>query len=194
MSVSTSSKTMTLAEYLTYDDGTDSRYELVDGVLVAMPPESKLNQRIASLLLIYFSQQGIPFYRLNIGAEMVTVGSRATTRWPDLLVFTEELATAFKGATRGTITLDMPPPQLVVEVVSPGNENRDRDYRYKRSEYAARGIAEYWIVDPHQEKVTILELVAGFYEERVFAGDEVLISPTFGQLTFTACKLLQGEM
>ncbi|MEO0803719.1 MAG: Uma2 family endonuclease, partial [Cyanobacteria bacterium J06642_2] len=40
MSVSTSSKTMTLAEYLTFDDGTDTRYELVDGVLVAMPPES----------------------------------------------------------------------------------------------------------------------------------------------------------
>ncbi|MEO0804343.1 MAG: Uma2 family endonuclease, partial [Cyanobacteria bacterium J06642_2] len=147
-----------------------------------------------SLLLIYFSQQGIPFYRLNIGAEMVTAGSRATTRLPDLLVFTEELAAAYRGATRGTITLDMPPPQLVVEVARPGSENRDLDYRYKRSEYAARGIAEYWIVDPHQEKVTIFELIAGFYEEKVFAGDEALVSPTFGQLALVARKLLQGEM
>ncbi|NJN49181.1 MAG: hypothetical protein HC805_04565 [Alkalinema sp. RL_2_19] len=43
----------------------------------------------------------------------------------------------------------MPVPQLVVEVVSPGEpgeKNYDRDYVEKRCEYAARGIAEYWIV------------------------------------------------
>nr|WP_326520963.1 Uma2 family endonuclease [Leptothoe kymatousa] len=34
----------------------------------------------------------------------------------------------------------MPPPLLVVEVVRPGQETRD--YRYKRSEHAARGIEE----------------------------------------------------
>ena len=37
--------------------------------------------------------------------------------------------------------MDMPPPLLVVEVVSPKQEKRD--YSYKRTEYAARGIAEY---------------------------------------------------
>jgi Uma2 family endonuclease len=30
---------LTVEDYLAYDDGTDSRYELVDGVLVDMPPE-----------------------------------------------------------------------------------------------------------------------------------------------------------
>ncbi|MDW8199678.1 MAG: Uma2 family endonuclease [Cyanobacteriota bacterium SKYGB_h_bin112] len=35
-----------------------------------------------------------------------------------------------------------------MEVVSPGADNRNRDYCYKHTEYAARGIAEYWIVDP----------------------------------------------
>ncbi len=33
-------KLLTFEEYLTYDDGTDTRYELVDGELVEMPPES----------------------------------------------------------------------------------------------------------------------------------------------------------
>jgi len=65
-----------------------------------------------------------------------------------------------EGATRSLILMDMPPPLLVVEIVSPSQENRD--YRYKRSEYAARGIAEYWIVDPIAQKVTILEWVEGF--------------------------------
>ena len=193
MAISTST-TMTLAEYLEYDDGTDTRHELVNGELIVMPPESNLNQRIASLLLVYFAQKSIPFYRLNIGTEIVTMGSRATTRLPDLLVFSEELAAVLEGATRSTITLDMPPPQLVVEVVSPGKENQDRDYRYKRSEYAARGIAEYWIVDPQQQKITILEWVSGLYEERIFVGDGALISPTFGPLELVAEKLLRAEM
>lgn len=33
---------LTLEAYLAYDDGTDTRYELVDGELIVMPPESDL--------------------------------------------------------------------------------------------------------------------------------------------------------
>lgn len=88
----------------------------------------------------------------------------------------------------------MPPPQLVVEVVSPGQKNRDRDYRYKRSEYAARGIAEYWVVDPQEGKVTIFELVSGLYKKSAYVGGKALRSPTFGQLPLTAEHLLQARM
>ena len=37
----------------------------------------------------------------------------------------------------------------------------------KRSEYAARGIAHYWIVDPQDRKFICLELIDGLYEEKV---------------------------
>jgi hypothetical protein len=57
-------------------------------------------------------------------------------------------------------------------VVSPGKENEDRDYRYKRSEYAARGIAEYWIVDPEHDRVTVLVLANGLYGAAVFCGSD----------------------
>jgi Uma2 family endonuclease len=46
------------------------------------------------------------------------------------------------------ITREMPPPRLVVEVVSPGKKDRDRDYIAKRQQYAERGIPEYWLIDP----------------------------------------------
>ncbi|MEQ8956909.1 MAG: Uma2 family endonuclease [Coleofasciculus sp. C2-GNP5-27] len=186
------SQKMTLEEYLNYEDGTDTRYELVNGELVVMPPESDLNQRIAIFLLIYFSQQGIPAYRLRVGTEMVVSGSRATTRLPDLMVLSEELATALEGASRSTITLDMPPPELVVEVVSPGKKGIDRDYRYKRSEYAARGIAEYWIVDPIEGRVTVLEWVEGLYEERVFQGNERIVSPLLPDLDLTCERVMNA--
>ena len=43
-------KQMTLEEYITYNDGTDTRYELRDGVLVAMGAESDANVSIAMFL------------------------------------------------------------------------------------------------------------------------------------------------
>lgn len=184
------SKIMTLEEYLNYDDGTEGFYELVNGELVEMPPESEWNRRIAMFLVAYFLQRGIPFQRLTQKTEIVISGSRATTRFPDVMVLSEELVTALEGARRSTVMLDMPPPLLVVEVVSPKQENRD--YRYKRSEYAARGISEYWIVDPTGQKVTVLEWVEGLYEEKVYEGDCPIASPQFGVLNLTAAQILQG--
>ena len=99
------SQKMTLEEYLNYDDGTDTRYELVNGELVVMPPESELNRRIAAFLFACFLQQGIAPYRLTMKTEIVVSGSRATTRLPDLMVLSEELATALEGANRSTLTL-----------------------------------------------------------------------------------------
>ncbi len=57
---------MTPEEYLDYDDGTDTRYELVDGVLVEMGAESTLNTQIAVFLLLTFAALGIARYGLNM--------------------------------------------------------------------------------------------------------------------------------
>ena len=86
--------------------------------------------------------------------------------------------------------MDMPPPLLVVEIVSPNQESRD--YRYKRSKYAARGIMEYWIVDPIAQKLTILQWVDRFYDELVFIGEMAIASPLFGDLDLTAAKISQS--
>ncbi len=174
---------MTLEEFFAYDDGTDYLYELENGELIKMPFESEINRRIAGFLFAYFLQIGIPSYRLTMKTELAVSGSRVSVRVPDLLVLSEELAAEMKGATRSIVLMDMPPPLLAVEVVSPKQENRD--YRYKRTEYAARGIAEYWIVDPIEQKVTILEWVEGLYEEQVFTGDNLTVSTVLGDLELT---------
>jgi Uma2 family endonuclease len=183
-------KKMTLEEFLQFDDGTDNLYELENGKLIQMPLESELNRRIATFLLIYFSKLGIPYYRLSMKTEVSVNSRQVGVRVPDLVVFSEELATVMQGATRSLILMDMPPPLLVVEVVSPNQENRD--YRYKRSEYAARGIVEYWIVDPIAQKVTVLEWVEGFYDEQVYVGDNAIVSPLFADLKLTVAEVLQG--
>jgi Uma2 family endonuclease len=52
---------------------------------------------------------------------------------------------------------------LVMEVVSEGTENRRRDLEIKPQEYAAAGIAEYWIVDPQEQRITVLTLNGSAY-------------------------------
>jgi Uma2 family endonuclease len=179
---------ITFEEFLNYDDGTDTLYELENGELIPMSSESDLNQKIAMFLLIYFAQLGISFSQLRMKAEIAVYSQQVGVRIPDLVVYSEELAQIMEGATRSLILMDMPPPLLVVEVVSPNQSNRD--YRYKRSEYATRGIAEYWIVDPLQAKVTVLEWIEGLYEEKIYAGDDRLTSSIFPELNLTAAQVL----
>lgn len=54
---------------------------------------------------------------------------------------------------------------LVMEVVSGGPRDRDRDLVEKRQEYAQAGIPEYWIVDPETETVLVLALADQEYAE-----------------------------
>jgi Uma2 family endonuclease len=70
----------------------------------------------------------------------------------------------------------MPPPSLVIEIVSSGSTNRTRDYRYKRTEYGAWGIAEYWIIDPEDQRITVCQWVEGQYEDIVITGDDCIES------------------
>ncbi|OUC13368.1 MAG: hypothetical protein B0A82_17965 [Alkalinema sp. CACIAM 70d] len=182
---------MTLAEFLAFDDGTETRYELENGELIAMPAESDLNQRIASFLFALFLGLGIPSYRLRLGLEIAASSARASVRLPDLTVLSEEGAIALEGASRSIVLMDMPPPLLVVEVVSEGQENRD--YRYKRSEYGARGIAEYWIVDPIAQRITLLEWVEGLYEERTYHLGETIHSAVLQDLDLTVDRVLADQ-
>ncbi len=203
--MTTATTRLTLDEYLAYDDGTDNRYELVDGKLILMPPETDRNNLIALYLLAEFLKL-VPIQLIrHKDTEIVVTGNRTRVRLPDLMILTEELLAAI-GGRRATITSDMPSPALVVEVVSPGKVNEDRDYRYKRSEYAARratprrrktqgnargkGIIEYWIVDPQREKVTVLSLVDGLYEETVFEGSQAIISTVLPNFHVSAAKVL----
>lgn len=163
---------ITLKDYLSQDSGPEGRQEFVDGEIIEMPPESPGNVLI-SLFLLQQLFRVVPLHWVRRNdTELVVSGSRV--RIPDLMILGEDLALALADSRRSTITEEMPAPLLVVEVVSPGKEDQDRDYRYKRSEYAVRGIGTYWIIDPAQGKVTVLTLVDGLYEAEELCGDAVL--------------------
>lgn len=185
---------MTLKDYLTYDDGTETRYELEDGVLIEMGAENPLNPQIASFLLSVFFQLGVPIYRLVIGHQIGVSSTRATARQPDLMVHSEASDAAIMHDGK-LLQFSAPPPMLVVEIVSSSDtdqKSRSRDYVDKRREYAARGIPEYWIVDPIAEMMLICTLNDRSYQSVEFRNNDTLISPTFRALDLTAEHVLRA--
>lgn len=187
------SRSLTLEEYLLYDDGTETRYELVDGALVAMGAESTINTRIAVFLLLTFARLGLASDRIGIKQKIAVSASLA--REPDLMIHSEGSARAIDGATQAMVKLGHPAPLAVVEIVSPGEPgepNYDRDYVEKRREYAARRIPEYWIVDPSRRVVLILTWVNSAYQEQSFSGSQALVSATFPKLKLTAEQVLNA--
>ena len=189
-SISNQSQLFTLEEFLAYDNGSDQRYELVNGELILMPPETQGNLQIAKYLLFELAKY-LPLQLIALGTELEVTGKRSSCRVPDLLIHTEQSLAALPKERRATITRDMPPPALVVEVVSPRQESRDRDYRYKHTEYAARGITEYWIIDREAEKVTVCLWVNGKYEDTIYTGDTPLKSTVIPEFNLSASQILR---
>ncbi len=191
------SRFKSIDEYLNYDDGTNAHYELVNGALIELPNEDPHNLIIARFLLIYFvTQMGLSIERVGDKQQIAVNSSEVTAREPDLTVHSEASIAALLTQTQSLLAIEMPPPLLVIEVVSPGNPgsgNYDRDYVEKRSEYAARGIPEYWLVDPGRSVVIVLTLENWIYAEREFRGNDAIASPTFPTLQLTAKQILTAR-
>lgn len=149
-------------EYMSYDDGTDQLYELLNGELVELPPESGRNLDIATFLLVKLAAI-IGHRRVRGHGLELELQGEPKNRFPDLTVLREEHHEQLKK--RSTIRLLMAPPLLVVEIVSPGETNRSRDYIDKLRQYEERGIPEYWIIDPQDSIVIIFKLEVDHYVE-----------------------------
>jgi Uma2 family endonuclease len=187
---------MSFEEYLNYDDATDNRYQWVDGALIEMPPESGFNAWLSLALQLYLINGGLVkprlTHRYNCEIEVpVLKSSQTRNRFPDLVILRPEHIELTQK--RLTIRLEMPEPILVVEVVSPGQASAERDYQDKRAQYQARGIPEYWLIDPAQQSVMVLTLVDEIYQESIFRGQEQIMSRAFPNLALTAEQILNPQ-
>ena len=177
----------TFEDYLAYDDHSDKLYELFNGELIELPPESGLNVEIANLFFALFLPI-VGYQRVRGHGLELEVQGEPKNRYPDLTVIREEHIAQLK--TRNTIRLSMAPPILVIEVVSSGTIQRERDYIAKRNQYEAIAIPEYWIVNPQEKTILVLELVNGSYVERtVLHGGDRISSANLGDLSLTVAEI-----
>jgi Uma2 family endonuclease len=187
----------TFEAYLSYSDELEGRFELIDGELIELPPEAEPNTGITVNLLLILIKTGISPrlikpYTCEVQVPILQPGD-AANRYPDLVVLREEHLNLTQR--RLTITREMPPPQLIVEVVSPGKTNRDRDYINKRAQYAAISVPEYWIIDPQARTVLVLVLEGEDYKAvGQFQRSESIGSLSLKSLALTAEQIFQTEI
>jgi Uma2 family endonuclease len=187
---------ISLEEYLTYDDGTETRYELVDGVLVEMSlgtgKHGRAIRRLAKRIEAIAETMGTDWIALQglVGIETQELDGMSTVRIPDVVVMPESQWDAIgERAGSATIFRTEAAPILVIEVFSPSTKSTD--LTDKRLEYAGLGIGEYWLIDPKKISIHVLRLDGKTYGEvGLFQGDSPIVSPTFPGLTLTAADVL----
>ncbi len=150
---------MTLSEYRELDEAEGGVCELINGEFYQMPPATAEHQLIIDYLVGMINAFARSLKPMP-GLAFTTIGLALSDRYaptPDIVYLrTQNLHLIRRGMVEG-------PPDLVVETLS---SDRNRDLVMKRAIYAESGIPEYWLVDPVNDTITVLELSGAEYAER----------------------------
>src|SRR5713101_7321124 len=130
-----------------------NRYELIEGELFVSRAPGIPHQRVLNNLQMAF---GLYLKENPIGILVPGAGaifSDYDAVIPDLAFVRNERWDQVVTGEKFTGALD-----LVIEVISPGAENRRRDLLVKRQLYGKYGVAEYWVVDNENRLVEVYRL------------------------------------
>lgn len=160
---------MSLGEFSSADAEPGTFYELSRGVItvVHVPDRKHLVQVHAARAQFYAYSLAHPGRIDNIAAGgecKILISGLESERHPDLAVYKsppdedEDLWATWI-------------PEIVIEVVSPGSEQRD--YVEKREEYLQFGIREYWVIDAGKQEMLVLRRAAGRWIEKIIRPGEI---------------------
>lgn len=129
----------------------DRRHEIIDGELIVTRAPSWSHQQVT----------GRVFNALDTWSQNTGLGEAAINPG---IIFTDEdnVIPDVVWASRERLDLLMDEaehltgaPELVVEVLSPGEKNEQRDKQMKLKLYSQQGVQEYWIVDKNLRQIQI---------------------------------------
>jgi Uma2 family endonuclease len=143
---------LTIADLDSCPDDTN-RYELIDGELFVARAPGIPHQRVLNNLQIALGNylRANPVGIIVPGAGAIFSNHDAVI--PDLVFVRNERWPEVVSNNKFTAGLD-----LVIEILSPGKENGERDLLVKRQLYAKFNIGEYWIVDSENRSVEVYKL------------------------------------
>lgn len=131
--------------------------EFINGEIVVQSPAKKrhtdVSMNLSALLRAYVEMNDLGF----VGAETVLISLTRNDYLPDICYFGRE-----KAAELEPEQVKYPAPDFIVEVLSPSTAEVDRGIKFE--DYAAHGVAEYWLVDPEIETVEQYVLQDDHYE------------------------------
>jgi len=153
------------------DDG--NRYELIEGELFVSCAPGLPHQLVLTNLLITLSD----YLRRNPIGTIVpgpgAVFSNYDAVIPDLVFVSNERWNQIVANDRFVAA-----PELVIEIISPGSENRARDLKAKRRLYGKYGVQEYWVVDGENRSILVFRLTGeGLEEVSLWRNNDQVSSP-----------------
>jgi Uma2 family endonuclease len=148
---STSPVRWTSEDLILFEGDSTNRYEIIDGELfVTRAPDWK-HQRacisIGTVLKLWSDETGLG----QVAVAPGIIFSESDNVIPDVVWASHEKLEQLLDEA-GHLT---GAPELIVEVLSPGEKNEKRDREAKLKLYSARGVLEYWIVAPQQQTVEV---------------------------------------
>ena len=148
-------QTVTYEEWLRMPEVSDATEEVVDGEIRISPPymwkHAVTVQQVGDALEAHLDAREVIVLTASFG--LVIRKAPLTSRVPDVAVFQMSTMLERDGYVHSA-------PQLVVEVLSPGNTRRERER--KLADYASLGVPEMWVVSPEARTVEVLYLESGF--------------------------------
>lgn len=152
----------TVEEFLGWEDGTDTRYELIDGAVVAMAPPARAHGRLAARL------GGLIDAELRMRAPCFVQNEAGIIRpGSDDTCYIADLAVSCESSEPGDRL--MREPLLIIEILSPSTTAFDRlqkiaDYRQIPS------VQEILLIDSESMFAEILRRDAGRWITEIVRG------------------------
>jgi Uma2 family endonuclease len=168
------------------DDG--NRYEVIEGELyVSTAPGFPHQSALANLFsecCIYLKDHPIGRVFWNLELEFDEFDGVI----PDVVFISHERLNQTLAGGRLTGA-----PEIVVEALSPGKANENRDRVVKRQLYSSRGVSEYWILDPenHTIEVSRKRKQGGLELAVILRADDELTSPLLPDFRIPVAKIFE---
>jgi Uma2 family endonuclease len=155
-----------IADYLALSD--EPRCELIFGRLYMSPAPSALHQVVCAMLFRAIDARAAALGGEALFAPIDVALAEHSVVQPDLVYLSPARRHLVQDRIEGA-------PDLVIEVLSPGSERRDRGAKTRL--YADGGVREYWIVDPVARTFDFLVGADGRFRVAL-AEDDTYVSAT----------------